>query len=417
MVLMGKQVPEASAVLKQRAKLEMQCREIELKLQRIELEKKVKDLDRKLSKSSSRSTGNLQPGALKPSNGYGAASPSSVRSVRSNRSGGVPPPSSVRSVRSQGRGGFGGALQNSNRQNNQSNEPGSPMDDRLVRLFETTLDKKYKREPRPSWQETGSKQLKSAKPSYKTDVMLSRNLECAIKRKQHGQPGASGCGGGPARQRAAKPRPSQQENSKPLFTSTTASRFQAMSKRRALPFSWENRDNMLTPGVAWIQDPEQVDLSDMFVVLWDGIAQDSQRENEIASVGLRKCVEEGLARGVSFVPVCQQLVPMVRKALFNAPSLMRAIKALTFTVRRMPDLGRAVVRFLPQLLSPLNKALCDTEARGTNNLGDDFDYGQKNLTEPAQIIMDCLEAFEACGGLTAYSHIKRLVPTYESTLQ
>merc|ERR1711990_136619 len=106
--------------------------------------------------------------------------------------------------------------------------------------------------------------------------MLSRNLTCAVKRSKLGQGGAGPSS--PTVKRAAR---ASQENKK-LFTATTASRFAAMSKRRALPFSWENRDNMKTPGVTWIQDPAEIDLADMFIVLWDGIGQESQREYEIA---------------------------------------------------------------------------------------------------------------------------------------
>ncbi|KFQ06664.1 Parkin coregulated gene protein, partial [Haliaeetus albicilla] len=50
------------------------------------------------------------------------------------------------------------------------------------------------------------------------------------------------------------------------------------------------------------------------------------------------------------------------------------------------------------------------------NSGDGIDYSQQKRENIGDLIQETLEAFERCGGETAYINIKYMIPTYQSCI-
>ncbi|XP_074944157.1 parkin coregulated gene protein isoform X2 [Phalacrocorax aristotelis] len=67
--------------------------------------------------------------------------------------------------------------------------------------------------------------------------------------------------------------------------------------------------------------------------------------------------------------------------------------------------GNKILPVIPQLIIPIKI-----------NSGDGIDYSQQKRENIGDLIQETLEAFERCGGETAYINIKYMVPTYQSCI-
>ncbi|XP_069708310.1 parkin coregulated gene protein isoform X2 [Phaenicophaeus curvirostris] len=67
--------------------------------------------------------------------------------------------------------------------------------------------------------------------------------------------------------------------------------------------------------------------------------------------------------------------------------------------------GNKVVPVIPFLITPIKI-----------NSGDGIDYSQQKRENIGDLIQETLEAFERCGGETAFRKIKQMIPTYQSCI-
>ncbi|XP_075604670.1 parkin coregulated gene protein isoform X2 [Balearica regulorum gibbericeps] len=67
--------------------------------------------------------------------------------------------------------------------------------------------------------------------------------------------------------------------------------------------------------------------------------------------------------------------------------------------------GNKILPVIPQLIIPIKI-----------NSGDGIDYSQQKRENIGDLIQETLEAFERCGGETAYINIKYMIPTYQSCI-
>ena len=64
--------------------------------------------------------------------------------------------------------------------------------------------------------------------------------------------------------------------------------------------------------------------------------------------------------------------------------------------------------------SKLPSRPCPATSASLQNIGDQFDYGQRKNENVGDLIQETLQLFEKYGGEDAFINIKYLVPTYES---
>ncbi|XP_040407459.1 parkin coregulated gene protein isoform X2 [Cygnus olor] len=111
-----------------------------------------------------------------------------------------------------------------------------------------------------------------------------------------------------------------------------------------------------------------------------------------------------------FDGLCEMTFPYAL-SLRNRQVLCITLKVLQHLVVSADMVGEALVPYYRQILPVLNIF------KNMNvNSGDGIDYSQQKRENIGDLIQETLEAFERCGGETAYINIKYMIPTYQSCI-
>ncbi|EOA97498.1 Parkin coregulated gene protein, partial [Anas platyrhynchos] len=202
--------------------------------------------------------------------------------------------------------------------------------------------------------------------------------------------------------------------------------------------------------IAWKVEIEKLDYHYYLPLFFDGLCEMTFPCEFFARQGIHDMLEHG---GNKILPVIPQLIIPIKNALSlrNRQVLCVTLKVLQHLVVSADMVGEALVPYYRQILPVLNifknmngelslQTLClSTLKRGIccylkhlslwssytgpsqtcrkyANPRDGIDYSQQKRENIGDLIQETLEAFERCGGETAYINIKYMIPTYQSCI-
>ncbi|XP_027310069.1 parkin coregulated gene protein isoform X2 [Anas platyrhynchos] len=155
---------------------------------------------------------------------------------------------------------------------------------------------------------------------------------------------------------------------------------------------------------------EKLDYHYYLPLFFDGLCEMTFPCEFFARQGIHDMLEHG---GNKILPVIPQLIIPIKNALSlrNRQVLCVTLKVLQHLVVSADMVGEALVPYYRQILPVLNIF------KNMNvNSGDGIDYSQQKRENIGDLIQETLEAFERCGGETAYINIKYMIPTYQSCI-
>ncbi|NXX89347.1 PACRG protein, partial [Centropus bengalensis] len=157
--------------------------------------------------------------------------------------------------------------------------------------------------------------------------------------------------------------------------------------------------------IAWKVEIEELDYLYCLPLFFDGLCETAFPYEFFARRGIHDMLEHG---GNKILPVIPHLIAPIKNALSlrNRQVICITLKVLQHLV---VTVGEALVPYYQQILPVLNIF------KNLNvNSGDGIDYSQQKRENIGDLIQETLEAFERCGGETAYRKIKYMIPTYQS---
>ncbi|XP_010582781.1 parkin coregulated gene protein isoform X4 [Haliaeetus albicilla] len=155
---------------------------------------------------------------------------------------------------------------------------------------------------------------------------------------------------------------------------------------------------------------EKLDYHYYLPLFFDGLCEMTFPYEFFARQGIHDMLEHG---GNKILPVIPQLIIPIKNALSlrNRQVICITLKVLQHLVVSADMVGEALVPYYRQILPVLNIF------KNMNvNSGDGIDYSQQKRENIGDLIQETLEAFERCGGETAYINIKYMIPTYQSCI-
>ncbi|XP_069708309.1 parkin coregulated gene protein isoform X1 [Phaenicophaeus curvirostris] len=159
--------------------------------------------------------------------------------------------------------------------------------------------------------------------------------------------------------------------------------------------------------IAWKVQVEDLDYLYILPLFFDGLCERTFPYEFFARQGIHDMLEHG---GNKVVPVIPFLITPIKNALSlrNRQVICITLKVLQHLVGTV---GEALVPYYRQILPVLNIF------KNMNvNSGDGIDYSQQKRENIGDLIQETLEAFERCGGETAFRKIKQMIPTYQSCI-
>ncbi|KAM9259009.1 parkin coregulated gene protein [Cariama cristata] len=162
--------------------------------------------------------------------------------------------------------------------------------------------------------------------------------------------------------------------------------------------------------IAWKVEIENLDYHYYLPLFFDGLCEMTFPYEFFARQGIHDMLEHG---GNKILPVVPQLIIPIKNALSlrNRQVICVTLKVLQHLVVSADMVGEALVPYYRQILPVLNIF------KNMNvNSGDGIDYSQQKRENVGDLIQETLEAFERCGGETAYINIKYMIPTYQSCI-
>ncbi|XP_029877868.1 parkin coregulated gene protein isoform X1 [Aquila chrysaetos chrysaetos] len=162
--------------------------------------------------------------------------------------------------------------------------------------------------------------------------------------------------------------------------------------------------------IAWKVEIEKLDYHYYLPLFFDGLCEMTFPYEFFARQGIHDMLEHG---GNKILPVIPQLIIPIKNALSlrNRQVICITLKVLQHLVVSADMVGEALVPYYRQILPVLNIF------KNMNvNSGDGIDYSQQKRENIGDLIQETLEAFERCGGETAYINIKYMIPTYQSCI-
>ncbi|KFQ10703.1 Parkin coregulated gene protein, partial [Leptosomus discolor] len=191
---------------------------------------------------------------------------------------------------------------------------------------------------------------------------------------------------------------------------------------------------------------EKLDYFYYLPLFFDGLCEMTFPYEFFARQGIHDMLEHG---GNKILPVIPQLIIPIKNALSlrNRQVICITLKVLQHLVVSADMVGEALVPYYRQILPVLNifknMNVSFFRAKSTTTLsslisvhnyhilhspiehiddqmqinsGDGIDYSQQKRENVGDLIQETLEAFERCGGETAYINIKYMIPTYQSCI-
>jgi len=152
-----------------------------------------------------------------------------------------------------------------------------------------------------------------------------------------------------------------------------------------------------------------------FQMFVDGLLCPNHPFDFMARQGCHELLEEARGSPDRVLPCLPRIIPLLRIALTTKhPTIVIAgLQFLRELANCDPEVGIALVPYYRQVLGILNLFVSKRQ-----NLGDVFDYSQnkETMANIGSSVLDSLEMLERTGGEKAFSHIKYMVPTYQSCL-
>lgn len=163
--------------------------------------------------------------------------------------------------------------------------------------------------------------------------------------------------------------------------------------------------------LSWVCPPEKLDYGYYLPMFLDGLKITEHPLAFIARQGVEDMLYAARGQADRIISLVPRIVTPLRDALvtYNKEVLKNVLHVLRALVACNEGVGRALVPYYKLFLAPMNLFLDETK-----NLGDEMDYGQRHQDDIGEQVLQTLEILEAAGGDSAFVHIKRFIPTYES---
>jgi len=168
-----------------------------------------------------------------------------------------------------------------------------------------------------------------------------------------------------------------------------------------------------TPGVSWkVEQPEKLDLMFILPKFFEGLMEKQEPYGFLAYYGLEDLLERSRGYSPSLVaPTIPSLIVPIKRCLHTRDNVLmcRCLRLLQKLVLCDHEVGPCLVPYFRHILPMFNMFKSKHL-----NLGDGMDYSQRHREQAGDLIQETLEVLERCGGDDAFTHIKYMVPTYES---